>query len=482
MNFSKYMFNQFGILYEDKGSFGLGEMVMVPVDFSRYSSNDLNLLRELNFNEIASLIGSFANKSRFPSFLEEELLTYLFVNRGEYIDIISQDTINKIRANAHDLDSIDTHIPNKAIIKTSLDDLFESKKSTTFTNRNELKDDFNFDFEREKSILNGISIEGINSEKLSGSYMVYANKIIEHFNFEGVPIILKAGYNGKGFNEIQAFFSFMFEAFERHYSFPNDELIKNYSDNELMYTKLNDSNSHIHRFEYRFDRIKHDIASLIAEDGKLVPAENVFYLFPSSKSPFLYLSVGQSYKGTSSTGLCSGKNPEEAKIQGISEVIEHYSQMKNKAVTFKINPDSVSDENLKEIIIKHDPVIVKYENELNYPVFGAYVHKMSGYGAHLNGSIAISRALSELMNSIRDYPMKDFQFLERKNLEDCIENYSTGNNKGDLLRINRLFEKNDINPIYVNLKNNDSNVFVYKVIIPELFRRTRDEVLKEFNR
>jgi ribosomal protein S12 methylthiotransferase accessory factor YcaO len=128
---------------------------------------------------------------------------------------------------------------------------------------------------------------------------------------------------------------------------------------------------------------------------------------------------------------------------------------------------------------KYNPIINYYKNSLGIPVFGVQYGDYCGYGAHLNGSIALTRAFLELIigldlnkiNEIKDIHKKNLSSLVEKEIpiEKYVKNYSTGDDKKDLKILEYLLNKNNIPPIYINLTHKNSNVFVYKTLVPELF-------------
>ncbi|MEM4755825.1 MAG: YcaO-like family protein [Candidatus Woesearchaeota archaeon] len=465
--------NIIGIYYEDQGSDNVGRLVVIPVEISDWNNSKDTTIRKLSHKEIGSFIGTLAQKSVFPSFLEELLLLKLWYEGIDYVYLVPPDTLIKMIAAAEDLDSKQMYQPQKKPIHTPIKELFAPTlpaKETIFLTRNKTNDDHTFDLNKEMYNLQDIVIKEIATKNISGSW-VTTSYLFETYECEKIPVILPAAYNGKGLSKVQSMFSFAFELFERHYSYPNDRLIKAYEENELVYQKLNEDNSHLPRFEHRQLRAKYPVACLYAEDNKLVPAENVYVMFPSAKNPLLYLSAGIEYNGFSTTGLCSGKNPVEAKLQGLLEVIEHYAEMKNQTISYKIDPETVEHEQIKQILLTYNPIITKNENALGVPVFKAQVGKQNGLGAHLNGSIALTRALTEMVNSMGEQQKVDTTPLPTVPLTSILENYSTGTNEGDLERLETLFKQNQISPIYVNLKNKESGIYVYKVIVPELFTR-----------
>ena len=156
-----------------------------------------------------------------------------------------------------------------------------------------------------------------------------------------------------------------------------------------------------------------------------LPAELVFIPFNN---------VGKRYFGSHTNGLSSGNSLTEATIHGILEVIER------DAVSFQTFMDDsfmVAVETLPEPVksmldkIKHAgmQVILKYAyHSLELPVFmcwliepsmknSIYINK--GYGCHIHKSIAITRAVTEAVQSRmsfihggRDDLVKDYQYYE----------------------------------------------------------------------
>ena len=188
------MQSDIGIKYETENLNGTALMHMIVSDFSNYKPDDLSSIRKVEAHEIGKFIDSIARKSKFPSFLEEQLMVALFVRRGEYLDLIARETILKMALAGFDLDNKERHIPSQRKITTSLTELHKSSSEATFLTRNKTENDCEFDLNYEMSILDGISIKGIETVPLTGTYLTKTQQIIERFDCEGKPIIYEPKY------------------------------------------------------------------------------------------------------------------------------------------------------------------------------------------------------------------------------------------------------------------------------------------------
>jgi len=138
-----------------------------------------------------------------------------------------------------------------------------------------------------------------------------------------------------------------------------------------------------------------------------IPVDLVFH--PSPLQP----NFQQVFK-SSTNGLSSGNSRTEALIHGLLEVIErhvlsfHFIQDETLIVEQKDLPDNV-EKIRKKLLQEQIELVIRYApNELNIPVFAAYVIDPDfqnpmfinvGYGCHINKSIALSRAIAEAIQS-----------------------------------------------------------------------------------
>ena len=185
-------------------------------------------------------------------------------------------------------------------------------------------------------------------------------------------------------------------------------------------------------------------------------------------------------QGTTSNGLASGNTMEEAKLCALLEYIERDSE---KVMLF--SPDR------HFLLEAEDPIINKTLNmwkkkgvniqfldltsEIGVPCYKAFfIHTKGGFsrgwGAHLDGKIAINRALCELTSPYflsGDYSTKPLtEEVQRTIKYEELPNYSTGNVNNDLLILEKLLIMNGLNPIYVNLTKKDLDIPAVRAIIP----------------
>ena len=94
-----------------------------------------------------------------------------------------------------------------------------------------------------------------------------------------------------------------------------------------------------------------------------------------------------------------------------------------------------------------------------------------GWGAHLDGRIAINRALCELTSPYflpgGDYSTKPLtEGIQRTKKYEDLPSYSSGNVNNDLCTLEKLLIMNGLNPIYVNLTKKDLDIPAVRAIIP----------------
>ena len=217
-----------------------------------------------------------------------------------------------------------------------------------------------------------------------------------------------------------------------------------------------------------------------------VPAQKVFH-FPN-------LDEFEFVRDTSN-GLASGNTLEEAKLHALLEIIERdgcYTTFITNKKIFSLPPDT-TDELGKIIATYHNkglkPGFIDLTTDFGVPTYRAYLRLsdgniLTGSGAHLNGRIALNRAICELgakcigaINQGISLAGQNQQIQER-GFSD-IPNLSTGNVNADLYLMEKLFELNDYPVIYADLTRKDINIPVVRAIVPEVdspFSLTRREV------
>ena len=290
---------------------------------------------------------------------------------------------------------------------------------------------------------------------------------------------------GKGFTAEQAADSCLGELAERVSAVGNfknnttvgyktEYRLHKYSYNELskMGRAVVDPNSFNIWAPYDYDCQIYWIEGLDAE-GKVVyiPAQYTFL--------FTNFSEYQIFEADT-TGLAAGNTLDEAKLHGILEVIERdalqrglWSGKRSFSLESKDNKIGEILDFLKAIGL--EVRFVDLTTEYGIPVYVAYLLKdgqlvcSGGYGAHLDGKIALSRALGEILvlshhgTKLMLLNPDEEQEAENHFQYENLPNYSTGSVKGDLKKI-----ENQLKPVYVDLTKKDINIPVVRVMIPGL--------------
>lgn len=142
----------------------------------------------------------------------------------------------------------------------------------------------------------------------------------------------------------------------------------------------------------------------------LVPAELVLHPFGSD--------MGKSLYGTTTNGLASGNNLEEAIVHGLCEVMErHISAFQLLRNTSEHVPISSLSPKLRSLVARVEDAglqcVVRFAgNEFGLPFFSAYVLEpddgapialAAGFGFHPNKEIAAVRAITEAAQSRLSY-------------------------------------------------------------------------------
>ena len=188
--------------------------------------------------------------------------------------------------------------------------------------------------------------------------------------------------------------------------------------------------------------------------------------------------------GGSSNGLASGNSIEEAKLHGILEIVERdgdYNMFYHPDRVFQIATD---DPKISEIQEKYDEYgltiqVLDLTTEFGIPVYRAFVEVdgniISGSGAHLDGKVALNRAICELAPKCFMWK-EQYQGFENiskpvnSNQMDYQElpDYSTGSVTGDLSKVEEVLTANNFSPVYVDLTRSDVEIPVVRVIVPGL--------------
>lgn len=220
--------------------------------------------------------------------------------------------------------------------------------------------------------------------------------------------------------------------------------------------------------------------------GIWIPAQKAFH--------FTNLDEPEVLKDTSN-GLAAGNTPEEARLHALLEIIERdgcYTTFTSPQRLFTLPPDGGNQ--IGQIIASYherglSPAFVDLTTDFGVPTYKAYIqfpdgHILSGSGAHLNGRIALNRAICELGAKCLGVALhgvglasKD-QLVQERELSD-IPNLSSGEVKTDLGFVETVFRLNGHPVIYADLTRTDVDIPVVRAMVPGLdcpFTLTRREV------
>lgn len=176
--------------------------------------------------------------------------------------------------------------------------------------------------------------------------------------------------------------------------------------NKIQYSLIDLGLRYGKKIELERDILSSEAKDLKSGKNTLVPSECVFLPAPSN--------VGQQIFGSSSNGLASGNNIEEATLHAIFEIIERdinsFNNIKDMSVA--VNKENLPDHILsliQKIEIAGLEVAIRYtENEFKIPFYQAYVLERIpsspvsisvGVGCHFLSDISLVRALTEAAQS-----------------------------------------------------------------------------------
>ncbi len=203
-----------------------------------------------------------------------------------------------------------------------------------------------------------------------------------------------------------------------------------------------------------------------------VPAQMVF-LLPNFDEPEIM--------GDSTNGLASGNVMNEARLHALLELFERdsdYSMFYAPERVFRIETQekilASALKNLQDFGV--DVQFLDLTSEFGVPTYRAFVKLgdtvLSGSGAHLDGRIALWRALYELIPKILHNP--DIKKLRQQQQPggkmpvlkfEELPNYSVSIN-ADLHKLERLLDANGYSPIYIDLTRADWKIPVVRAIVP----------------
>lgn len=295
---------------------------------------------------------------------------------------------------------------------------------------------------------------------------------------------------GKGLTEDEARASCLMEIIERYSAFAdlrNDQSIgykKEYSIIRARYSELKNRGRNVlnpNRMSlevpYEDQELYWIVAEEISNTGSndiYIPAQFVF-LFSSGNFDEIDLYT----QGTTSNGLASGNTIEEAKLCALLEYIERDSEkvlLFSPDRYFSLEADEPVISNLLKIWREKGVHIyfLDLTSEIGVPCYKAFfIHTKGGFsrgwGAHLDGKIAINRAVCELTSPYflsGDYSTKLLKEVHRTLRYEDLPNYSSGNVNYDLQILETLLLMNDFCPIYVDLTKKDLEIPAVRAIIP----------------
>ncbi|MEW6162700.1 MAG: YcaO-like family protein, partial [Nitrospirota bacterium] len=296
---------------------------------------------------------------------------------------------------------------------------------------------------------------------------------------------------GKGLSEDEARASAIMEIIERYSAFANfynNQSIgykREYSLIKARYSELRDKGHNVLdpnkmnlEVPYEDQELYWIIAEEVDEGGSheiYIPAQFAFLISSGN-----FDEIDLYSQGTTTNGLASGNTIEEAKLCALLEYIERDSE---KVILF--SPDRYFLLEAEDPIIgntlntwKKKGVYIQFldlTSEFGVPCYKAFfIHTRGGFsrgwGAHLDGRIALNRALCELTSPhflSGNYSTKPLTEEIRRTIKyEELPNYSSGNVNNDLWILEKLLIMNGLRPIYVNLTKKDLDIPAVRAIIP----------------
>lgn len=296
---------------------------------------------------------------------------------------------------------------------------------------------------------------------------------------------------GKGLTEDEARASALMEIIERYSAlanFCNGQSIgykKEYSLIKGRFSELTDKGQNVldpNKMNLEVPYEDQELYWVIAEEVDEADSREIYipaqFAFLISSGNFDEVDLYS--QGTTTNGLASGNTIEEAKLCALLEYIERDSE---KVVLF--SPDryfllEAEDTIMRNILNnwKKKGVYIQFldlTSEFGIPCYKAFfIHTRGGFsrgwGAHLDGKIAIKRALCELTSPhflSGNYSTKPLtEEIQRTIKYEELPNYSSGNVNNDLWILEKLLTMNGLNPIYVYLTKKGLDIPVVRVMIP----------------
>lgn len=336
--------------------------------------------------------------------------------------------------------------------------------------------------------------------KTPGSLSPYALQIPWH-----LQVSVSAGRNhwqltgaqtsyGKGLNIDQAKASCLMEIVERCSAFAgfDSERALHYKHGHLLiharYENLKKGSSEVLDPNDMCLEAPYENQPLYWISGESVDEKGAHPVYVPAQLVFLFCNIDEISltTGVPSTGLASGNTLEEAKLNGLLEVIERDGERimpYSRERCFSLDYDDPQVKGVFQRCTKEGVHIqfLDITSELGVPCYKAFIRGpegeiLKGCAAHLDGKKAAVSALTEVpfrSSWFRPSPKPDG--LETIRLED-LPDYASGNISRDLGLLERLLVTNGYRPIYVNLTRNDLDIPVVKALVPGL------EMFAEFDR
>jgi ribosomal protein S12 methylthiotransferase accessory factor len=296
---------------------------------------------------------------------------------------------------------------------------------------------------------------------------------------------------GKGLTEDEARASTLMEIIERYSAFANfydDQSIgykRGYSLIKARYSELTEKGQNVlnpNKINLEVPYEDQELYWIIAEEVDkggcreiYIPAQFAFLISSGN-----FDEIDLYSQGTTTNGLASGNTIEEAKLCALLEYIERDSEkvmLFSPGRYFLLEADDPIMNSILNTWKKKGVHIcfLDLTSEIGVPCYNAFfIHTRGGFskgwGAHLDGKIAINRALCELTSPYflsSNYSTKPLTEEIQKTIKyEELPNYSSGNVNEDLSILERLLIMNGLYPIYVDLTKKDLDIPVVRVIIP----------------
>ncbi|GEM_PF-814349 len=349
-------------------------------------------------------------------------------------------------------------------------------------------------------------LDSVSPYSLKRDFKIDAKVVVERNRYE-IKGILSS--RGKGKDEQQAKASYLMEFVERYsasVSFYNNqsigyknefELIKSrYSDLKNKGLNVLDPNKMNLEVPYKDESLYWICAMELDKNGShkiYVPAQFVFWL---SSENFDEIDL---FSRSTSNGLASGNTMDEAKLHGVLEYIERHLDKVSCYSPSRCFSLITEDKEISDIVAeleKRDIYVyfLDLANDWGIPCYKAFIKSMqekatitsTGCGAHLDGKIALLRALYELTHSSEYGPLISppqglFKTIREFKYEE-LPDYSSGNIAKDLHTLEKLLIMNGFHIIYIDLTRKDLDIPVIRVIIPGLEMLPELDLLSNFNK